>query len=289
MFGKYIYIISKIITLQVLIAVFFTSFSFLAQASNPIIPKIISRAEWGANESKMNWPTEYAKAEKIVIHHTASSNLIPDSDGSGKYKNMVNNIYIYHNSKKTWYDDNDQYVGFGDVGYNYLIDPNGNIYEGRFGGNGVVAGHVNGYNTGSIGISVLGRYQDYINNENENIKSHPINSAIKKSLENLIGWLAINNNINLNKTSNFHGKNIDGVVGHKDLTPTVCPGDELYTQLNSIQSNAATVQKEYNKYAYQIGGDKSVYIIEDGYKTKFNSKDKLPSAYKNKIIKPISK
>ncbi|MCK4592214.1 N-acetylmuramoyl-L-alanine amidase [Candidatus Parcubacteria bacterium] len=283
------HILSKVIALHLLIGVFFAPFSFCAQAANSSIPKIISRAEWGADEAKMNWPTEYAKAEKFVIHHTASSNLVPDPDGSGKYKDMVNNIYIYHNSKKTWNDGNGECTGFGDMGYNYLIDPSGNIYEGRFGGNGVVAGHANGYNTGSIGISVLGRYQDYTNSESENIKSHPVTSAIKKSLENLIGWLAANNNIDLNKISDFRGKKVDGVVGHRDIAPTICPGDELHKQLNSIQSNASIIKKEYNKYSYQIGGDKSIYIIEDGYKTKFSSKDKLPSAYRSRTIKPISK
>ncbi|MCK5084502.1 MAG: N-acetylmuramoyl-L-alanine amidase [Candidatus Pacebacteria bacterium] len=283
------HILSKVIALQLLVGVFATPFSFCAQGANPSIPEIIPRAEWGADESKMNWPTEYVKVEKFVVHHTASSNLVSDSDGSGEYKSMVNNIYIYHNSKKTWNDSDGKYTGFGDVGYNYLIDPNGNIYEGRFGGNGVVAGHANGYNTGSIGISVLGRYQDYTNSENKNVESHPITSVIKRSLENLIGWLAANNSIDLNRTSDFHGKNIDGVVGHKDLAPTVCPGDELYKQLGNIQSNASSIAKEYKKYAYQIGGDKSVYIIEDGYKTKFISKDKLPSAYRSRVIKPISK
>ena len=283
------HILLKIIALYLLVGVFFAPFSFCAQGASPSVPKIIPRAEWGADESKMNWPTEYAKVEKFVIHHTASSNLVPDADGSGKYKDMVNNIYIYHNSKKTWNDDNGKYTGFGDVGYNYLIDPNGNIYEGRFGGNGVIAGHANGYNTGSIGISILGRYQDYVNSENKNIKSHPVTFAIKRSLENLIGWLAANNSIDLNKTSDFRGKNIDGVVGHRDLAPTICPGDELHKQLSSIQSNANVIKKEFNKYAYQIGGDRAVYIIEDGYKTKYNSKDKLPSAYRNRTIKPISK
>ncbi|MCK4891258.1 MAG: N-acetylmuramoyl-L-alanine amidase [Candidatus Pacebacteria bacterium] len=283
------HILSKIIALHLLVGVFFAPFSFFAQASGPIVPKIISRAEWGADESKMNWPTEYAQVEKIVVHHTASSNLVPDSDGSGEYKSMIDNIYSYHNSKKTWYDDNGEYIGFGDVGYNYLIDPNGNIYEGRSGGNGVIAGHVNNYNIGSVGIAILGRYQHYINSENKTVLSHPITSVIKKSLENLIGWLAANNSIDLNKISNFRGKDIDGVVGHKELAPTICPGDELYKELSSIQTNASIVKKEYNQYAYQIGGDKSIYIIEDGYKTKFSSKDKLPSSYRSKIIKPISK
>lgn len=277
-------------------AVFFVAVLFFAplfayaQTENkPDMPKIIQRSEWGADESKMTWPAKYAKVEKIVIHHTASTNLIPDSDGSGEYKNMVNSIYSYHNGKKTWYDDSEEYVGFGDIGYNYLIDPNGNIYEGRFGGNGVVAGHVNGYNIGSVGIAVLGRYQDYVDSENNAISSHLVTPAIKKSLENLIGWIAANNDIDLNKITDFHGKNIGGLVGHRDLTPTICPGDELYKQLNIIQGDAGNLARQYKNYAYQIGGDRAIYIIEDGYKTKFDSKDVLPTAYKDRIIKPILK
>lgn len=270
---------------------FFAPLSTHAQMeNNPDIPKIILRSEWGADEFKMTWPTKYAKVEKIVIHHTASSNLVPDPDGSGEYKNMVNSIYTYHNGKKIWYDDGgEEYVGFGDIGYNYLIDPNGNIYEGRTGGNGVVAGHVNGYNIGSVGIAVLGRYQDYVDSENNTISSHLVTSAVKKSLESLIGWLAANNDIDLNKISDFHGKNIDGVVGHRDLTPTICPGDELYKILSEVQKNADEKEKAYKNYVYQIAGETFIYVIADGYKMKFDSKEVLPNAYKNKMILPISK
>lgn len=269
---------------------FFAPLFTCAQTENkPDIPKIIPRSEWGAGGSSLNWPAEYAKIEKFVVHHTASSNLIPDSDGSGEYKNMVNNIYGYHSGKKIWHDGDGEYIGFGDIGYNYLIDPNGNIYEGRYGGSGVVAGHVNGYNIGSVGISVLGRYQDYVDSANNAISSHPVTSAIKKSLESLIGWLAANNNIDLNKITDFHGKNIDGVVGHKDLAPTICPGDELYKELDNIRNNANVFKKEYENYAYQIAGETAIYVIAGGYKMKFDSKDVLPSAYKNKTILPISK
>ncbi|MDF1497843.1 MAG: N-acetylmuramoyl-L-alanine amidase [Patescibacteria group bacterium] len=275
-----------ITTINLLIGIFFMPFFSNAQISIPNIPEIIFRPQWNADESKMTWETKYAKVEKIIIHHTASLKLLSDSDGSGEYKKMVNNIYTYHNGKKTWYDDDGEYNGFGDIGYNYLIDPNGNIYEGRYGGNGVIGGHVNSYNIGSIGISVIGTYGGNINSE---YISHPLNLKVKKSLETFIGWVAANNNINLNKTSNFLGKNIDGLVGHRDLSATTCPGNELYKQLDNIQSNATLIQKEFEKYAYQIGGNMSVYVIEDGYKTKYDSKENLLNAYKNRIIKPIQK
>ena len=282
--------LTKKLCIKVIVLLIFVSSFFQIQTSNAAeIPKIISRLQWGADELKMTWPVVNAKVKKFVVHHTASTNLVPDSDGSGEYKNMVNNIYNYMSGSKTWYDDEREYVGFGDIGYNYLIDPSGNIYEGRSGGNGVVAGHVSGFNTGSIGIGVIGRYQDYVNSENNSISSHSVNSAIKQSLVNLIGWLAANNNVDLNKVTNFNGKNIDGLVGHGDLTPTICPGDELEKELGVIQRNASTIEKTYINYVYQVKGDNAVYAISDGYRIRFESKEKLPNSYKNNTIKQISK
>ncbi|MCK5491331.1 MAG: N-acetylmuramoyl-L-alanine amidase, partial [Candidatus Pacebacteria bacterium] len=282
--------LTKKLYIKVIVLLIFVSSFFQIQTSNAAeIPKIISRLQWGADELKMTWPVVNAKVKKFVVHHTASTNLVPDSDGSGEYKNMVNNIYNYMSGSKTWYDDEREYVGFGDIGYNYLIDPSGNIYEGRSGGNGVVAGHVSGFNTGSIGIGVIGRYQDYVNSENNSISSHSVNSAIKQSLVNLIGWLAANNNVDLNKVTNFNGKNIDGLVGHGDLAPTICPGDELEKELGVIQRNASTIEKTYINYVYQVKGDNAVYAISDGYRIRFESKEKLPNSYKNNTIKQISK
>ena len=281
---------TKISIFKIIVLLIFVPFFSKVQISSATaIPEIISRSEWGADELKMTWPVANTKVQKFVIHHTASTNLVPDLDGSREYKNMVNSIYNYHNGKKTWYEDGEKYIGFGDIGYNYLIDPNGNIYEGRSGGNGAVAGHVSGFNTGSVGISVLGRYEDYVDSENNLVSAHPVNSAIKQALVNLIGWLAANNNINLNQITNFNGKNIDGLVGHGDLTPTICPGHELKKELDSIQKNATIVKKTYSNYIYQVRGDNALYIIGDGYKMRFGSGQKLPTNYRNNVIKQISK
>jgi len=267
-----------------LLAVFFAFPENVADASNNIIPEIIPRSLWGGSETTPNWPIEYGKAEKFVIHHTASSTLTPDANGNDKFTDMVKSIYDYHSEQKTWYDDDGEYVGFGDIGYNYLIDPNGNIYEGRAGGNGSIGGHVKGFNDGSIGISILGRYQSYIDSNNKNVPSHPITNAILNSLENLIGWLASTNNIDLNAVTEFHGKNIDGLVGHRDLSPTICPGNDLYIKLDEIQNNADIKKTEFDKYVYQIPGEQAVFVIDNGYKLKFDSFAELPSAYSNKTV-----
>jgi peptidoglycan hydrolase-like amidase len=256
-----------------------------AAQSNPDIPKIISRAEWGADESIMTWPVEYAPVEKIVVHHTASTVLVPDTDGSGQYKDMVNAIYQYHAGKKSWTDvDGTTYAGFGDIGYNYVIDPNGNIYEGRTGGNGVVGGHVTGFNRGSVGISIIGNYQDGAVGQTNT----ELNDQVKTSLEKLIGWIAANNNIDLNKTSNFYGKGIDGVVGHKDLAATACPGNIIYDQLGAIQTDAALYENSYKQYAYQVSGSDSVYILSGGTKAKYASLSALPSPLQGRTVKTIT-
>jgi len=280
--------IQEAVSAVLAVTTFFAPLFACAQIpSEPLVPKIISRSYWGADESQETvWPMEYAKVEKFIVHHTASSQLIPDSDGSGEYKSMVKNIYTYQKDSKSWYDDNGENIGFGDIGYNYLIDPNGNIYEGRYGGNGVIGGHTRSYNEGSVGIAVIGTYGGNVKNE---YTSHAITSQITASLEKLIGWLAANNSADLNKTSDFKGKSIDGVVGHRDLGATICPGNELYKQLDGVQTDAAGYAGGYKNYAYQIGGDKAVYVLEDGYKMKFDSSEKLPPAYQNKIVKPISK
>src|SRR3989338_5905761 len=117
----------------------------VAQAESS--PKIFNRADWGANESyrftaegKEVWPAKQSAVEKIIIHHTAG--------GSGQEdpQSTIRGIYYWHA----------KVLGWGDIGYNYLIDQEGNIYEGRYGGDGVIGGHTfnsetnTNYNVGTM-------------------------------------------------------------------------------------------------------------------------------------------
>ena len=181
----------------------FKIFEALAQTASTDV-KIISRAEWGANEdwrfctswdSAKNtcgtksagpkWPPEYYPVKKIIIHHTGGSN-----ESKIDPKEAVKNIYLWHAIAVDG--------GWGDIGYNYLVDQEGNIYEWRFGGDGVQAGHTfNGpfckrigtagqtdmpclvskgdveigyqMNAGTIGIAVLGNYN--VEQPNEKVKT----------------------------------------------------------------------------------------------------------------------
>lgn len=253
--------------------------------TNPDIPKIFSRNYWGADESQMTWPLEYAKVQKFVVHHTASTTLVPDTDGSGEYTSMVDNIYKYHTTSKSWVDANGtNYTGFGDIGYNYLIDPNGNVYEGRKGGNGVVGGHASGFNTGTVGISIIGNYQDgSIGQTNTTL-----DPKVEQSLAKLVGWIAANNGVDINVVSSLGGKTIDGFFGHKDVAATACPGNIIYDQLSDIQEDASLYAKTYEKYLYQVQGDSAFYIISGGYKTRFASRSELPESYQARTVQNIS-
>lgn len=218
--------------------------------SSPI--KIISRTEWGADESlryytedrpapklvaadpdflktysaelkiaktvptedgkDLTWPLQYPeKVSKFIIHHTATTK---DLDNPAQ---AIRNIYYWHAITKGW----------GDIGYNYIIDPKGNIYQGRYGDDGVVGGHAGTANVGSIGIAVLGNYQD-----------NEVPEAVVNSLAALIKMKAEKLNIDPAGKSNFRGEYSDNVMGHRDVMSTTCPGDKLYNYLPVIRNIA---------------------------------------------------
>lgn len=205
---------------------------------------IISRASWQADETwRLNasgaevWPETYKYPEKFVIHHTAGS------DGGTDPAATVRGVYYWHAIV----------LGWGDIGYNYLIDQQGNIYEGRYGGDGVVGAHVYrdktcaisrfggaqyeaNFNPGTIGIAVLGDYNTLT-----------LNDAVRDSLTSLIAQKAKDFDIVPDSQSYFIDNIYPNIVGHLDLDCTQCPGTNLYSQLPLIRQEAAA------KYS-QLGG-----------------------------------
>jgi len=154
-------------------------------AGGTTIPTIISRRAWGADESARHdgagdefWPREYFPVQKLVVHHTAGRNADPDPAAT------VRAIYYYHAVSRRW----------ADIGYNYLIDEAGRIYEGRYArdfwnganpsadnqaGLGVAGGHAKYHNPGSMGIALLGTFT-----------SQSPTPAARASLVRLLAWAA---------------------------------------------------------------------------------------------------
>ena len=175
---------------------------------------IVPRAGWGADEKirldkdgKEIWPAEYRAIKKVIVHHTVTRD--PETDSRA----TLRAIYQYHAVSRGW----------GDIGYNFLIDQQGTIYEGRYGGDRVVGGHALQYNWGSIGIAILGTYQD-----------HSIPDASRTSLLALIRAKAADLDP-VGKGFFIDRDNVSNISGHRGVLNTSCPGDTFYPTLNNLR------------------------------------------------------
>ncbi len=191
---------------------------------------IVTRCEWGADESLMTWAPEFYSTQKLTIHHTATTN--GDADPAA----TVRAIYRYQAVDR----------GFGDIGYQYLIDESGRVYEGRFSGTDgypahdatgslvVTAAHVGGFNSGNTGIALLGT-----------LTTIPPTSSALGSLEQLLHELATRHSIDPHGSSVYVNpvsgvtKSVANISGHRDWAATECPGGALYALLPAIRDAAA--------------------------------------------------
>ncbi|MDX6407299.1 MAG: hypothetical protein QOE13_370 [Gaiellaceae bacterium] len=192
-------------------------------------PPLIDREAWGANETIRRAPPRYATAVQFaVVHHTAGNNSYTASQSAA----IVRGIEVYHVKGNGW----------NDIGYNFLVDKYGQVFEGRYGGAGkpVIGAHAEGFNTGSVGVAVLGTYGS----------SGP-SSAARTALANLLAWrldLAhVDPKSTLTWVSGGNARFASGipvfirtVSGHRDTGFTTCPGSAFYAQLDAIASQAQT-------------------------------------------------
>jgi hypothetical protein len=188
---------------------------------------IINRDEWGADESLMFWDDdmEHKPIKQIIIHHTAGNDNSPLDPAA-----VMRGIYYYHTVTNAW----------GDIGYNYVIDQYGNVYEGRKGGLGVVAAHAYGSNSGSVGISVLGNYVDVT----------PSSNSID-GLVNTIAYVSYQTGLKLDGKVKANNKTIDVISGHRDVQATACPGEKFYQMLPQIRQKAQTLVNGVGKKQYE--------------------------------------
>jgi hypothetical protein len=207
-------------------------------------PPIISRFGWQADESIKRAPPRYSDAVRFaVVHHTAGTNNYTRDQSAA----IVRGIEIYHVKGNGW----------NDIGYNFLVDRYGQIFEGRYGGvdKAVIGAHAEGFNTGSVGVSVIGSYD----------KVKPT-AAATAALEQLLAWrldLAhVNPNSALTWTSGGNPRFANGVPvflrtisGHRDTGFTDCPGNALYAMLPTIATAVAALggPKIYSPLAVKNG------------------------------------
>jgi hypothetical protein len=193
-------------------------------------PLVISRFSWQADESIRRAAPQYGDAVHFaVVHHTAGSNdYTPEQSAA-----IVRGIEIYHVKGNGW----------NDIGYNFLVDKYGQIFEGRYGGidKAVVGAHAQGFNTDSVGVAILGSYG-----------STKPSAAAVKSLEALLAWKLDLAHVDPLSTLTWRsGGNpryasgvpvfLRAVSGHRDTGFTDCPGNALYSMLPQIAKDVAAL------------------------------------------------
>jgi flagellar hook assembly protein FlgD len=210
-------------------------------------PAILRRAQWGGDESIVRAKPSYAaRVSFAVVHHTAGTNSYTAAQSAA----IVRGIERYHVLANGW----------NDIGYNFLVDKYGQVFEGRGGGidRNVIGAHAQGFNTGSTGVAVLGSYE-----------SHGISTAARAALVRLLAWrLDVAHVDPLSRLTWISGGNpkypagtrvaLRAVSGHRDTGPTSCPGGALYGQLPALASSVAArgLPKLYDpSVTGRLGGD----------------------------------
>jgi hypothetical protein len=197
-------------------------------AARTAAPSIIRRWQWGADESIVRAPPWYADRVRLaIVHHTAGTNDYSAAQSAA----IVRGIQAYHVLGNGW----------NDIGYNFLVDKYGQVFEGRSGGidQPVGGAHAQGFNTGSTGVAVLGTYS-----------GRDITTAARSSLVKLISWRLDVAHVDPRTTLTFVSFGSDrfaagtpvrlrAVSGHRDTAFTSCPGAVLYGRLGEIAQAAA--------------------------------------------------
>jgi hypothetical protein len=194
-------------------------------------PAVVSRTAWGSPDGQSSRVRPvYYPVNHMTVHHTADANSL--SGSQQRWSDRVRAIWSFHTYTRGW----------GDIGYNYLIDPNGVIYEGRAGGDDAVAFHDTA-NYGSMGVSMIGTYATV-----------GITGPASNSLVNILAWKAAQKGIDPLGRSFYYGCSIsqycrpynpgsvvENIAGHRQVTPgrTTCPGDNLLATLPTIRNRVA--------------------------------------------------
>ncbi|MGH8985397.1 MAG: N-acetylmuramoyl-L-alanine amidase [Acidimicrobiia bacterium] len=178
----------------------------------PVPDSIVSHATWGGDlpwqsgnaQCGTSGPAYASDIGFAVVHHTVNSNFYtPDQSVQ-----VIRGIWAHHANVNQWCD----------IGYNFLIDRFGRIFEGRWGGwdQAVVGAHAVGFNTGGVGIAFIGDH-----------RFEPVTGESYASLINLIAW-------------KFQVHTVDAtpwnsIIGHRDVNATECPGNAAYGLLPGIR------------------------------------------------------
>ena len=193
-------------------------------------PNIISRGQWGADESMRCGPVKYDRVVRAgIVHHTAGSNDYAPEDSAG----IVRSIYEYHTRT----------LGWCDMAYNALVDKYGQVFEGRAGGmdKPVEGSHTGGFNHDTWGVAMMGDFNT--------VPPTPIQL---RTTGRLLGWRLGLDHIDPHGTvvltsaggSFTHfprgaAATLPTIFTHRDVGITECPGNAAYAEMGRLRDIAA--------------------------------------------------
>ncbi len=194
-------------------------------------PGIVPRSAWGGDRVIPRARPSLGSVEVAFVHHTENANNYGPNDSAA----IVLAIAKYHRDTKGW----------NDIGYNFVVDRFGRIFEGRAGGVDlpVIGAHAQGYNSRSTGIAILGSFT-----------GEPAPAAALDAVARLIGWklpwhgapvlgthVVRSGGGAANRFRYGTRVKLQRINGHRDANSTACPGNRLYAQLPALRARAAAL------------------------------------------------
>jgi len=197
-------------------------------------PTIIPREVWGAREPQCQWPgRDGDKVTHVVIHHSYEPTDPPSLESAYAAIRHIQNLHM---------DDN----GWCDVGYSYLVDWFGNVYEGSKGTTQrpITSAHTSGLNTEGVGIVMIGNYQELV-------PSAQTVAAAGRVAGWVLGFYGFDADQDVqltvggsnNKFTSGSRITVPAITAHRDVVNTECPGDGGYSVLDDIRAEAVTVNR----------------------------------------------
>ncbi|MFN2188223.1 MAG: N-acetylmuramoyl-L-alanine amidase, partial [Candidatus Promineifilaceae bacterium] len=187
-------------------------------------PAVIPRTIW-CTDPACNYSNglQYESVSHLVVHHTVSNN------SSSDWAAIVRAIWYFHTFSRGW----------GDIGYNYLVDQNGVLYEGHLGGDDVVGTHAAGANAGSLGLALIGTFTE----PDQSPPGIEPPQPMLNSAANLLAWKADQKNIDVFSASRLPNVawGLPNLMGHRDVYgTTACPGDQAQDLLPWLRQEVAS-------------------------------------------------
>ncbi len=189
-------------------------------------PAIVPREDWGASKCPPRSAPDYGEVRAAYVHHTVNPNDYTREEAPA----VVLAICRYHRNSNGW----------SDVGYNFLVDRFGTIYEGRAGGidQPVIGAQAQGYNAQSTGIANLGTFTS-VEQTPEALNAMAALIRWKLPIEGAPTAGTTTMSSAGGSTNRFPAGRqvrVQRVIGHRDTGATACPGNALYAQLPELRA-----------------------------------------------------